>query len=98
MLVFRDVTQLASMCKLKCGRLVREVADSEVVVTEGSGHARQIMLSLELSAWGGVVVVSGDGLVAEIFRGLFDRTDWQDSLAHLAVSAVPVGRRNAFAR
>ena len=49
----------------------------EVVVTEGAGHARQIMLSLELTAWAGVVVVSGDGLVHEVYNGLLARPDWR---------------------
>ena len=70
----------------------------EVLVSEYPGHAYDVVRRENLARWRGVVAVSGDGLVAEVFRGLFDRADWQDSLAHLAVSAVPVGRRNAFAR
>ena len=72
--------------------------DYEVLVSEYPGHAYDVVRRENLARWRGVVAVSGDGLVAEIFRGLFDRADWQDSLAHLAVSAVPVGRKNAFAR
>ena len=72
--------------------------DYEVLVSEYQGHAYDVVRRENLARWRGVVAVSGDGLVTEIFRGLFDRADWQDSLAHLAVSAVPVGRSNAFAR
>ena len=72
--------------------------DYEVLVSEYPGHAYDVVRRENLARWRGLVAVSGDGLVAEVFRGLFDRADWQDSLTHLAVSAVPVGRRNAFAR
>ena len=72
--------------------------DYEVLVSERRRHAYDVMRGENLARWRGVVAVSGDGTVAEVFRGLFDRADWQDALAHLAVSAVPVGGRNAFAR
>ena len=72
--------------------------DYEVLVSEYAGHAYDVVWRENLARWRGVVAVSGDGLVAEVFRALFDRADWQDALAHLAVSAVPVGRNNAFAR
>ena len=41
----RDVTQLASMCKLKCGRLVREVADSCLQFWGGMGFTNEVMVS-----------------------------------------------------
>ena len=42
---FRDVTQLASMCKLKCGRLVREVADSCLQFWGGMGFTNEVLVS-----------------------------------------------------
>ena len=36
----KDVTRLASMAKLKCGRLVREVADSCLQFWGGAGYTR----------------------------------------------------------
>ena len=41
----RDVTQLASMCKLKCGRLVREVADSCLQFWGGMGFTNEVFVS-----------------------------------------------------
>ena len=41
----RDVTQLASMCKLKCGRLVLEVADSCLQFWGGMGFTNEVMVS-----------------------------------------------------
>jgi len=53
-----DVTQLASMCKLKCGRLVREVADSCLQFWGGMGFTNEVMVSrmyrdLRLTSIGG---------------------------------------------
>ena len=39
------MTQLASMCKLKCGRLVREVADSCLQFWGGMGFTNEVMVS-----------------------------------------------------
>jgi len=40
-----NVTQLASMCKLKCGRLVREVADSCLQFWGGMGFTNEMLVS-----------------------------------------------------
>jgi len=40
-----NVTQLASMCKLKCGRLVREVADSCLQFWGGMGFTNDVLVS-----------------------------------------------------
>ena len=83
------VWQRAAQVMSEAGRVC------EVVVTEGSGHARQIMLSLELSAWAGVVVVSGDGLVHEVYNGLLARPDWRIAL-QFGVGVLPAGTGNAL--
>ena len=41
----RDVTQLASMCKLKCGRLNREVSDSCLQFWGGMGFTNDVLVS-----------------------------------------------------
>jgi len=41
----QDVTQLASMCKLKCGRLAREVTDSCLQFWGGMGFTNDVMVS-----------------------------------------------------
>lgn len=35
-------------------------------LTEYAGHAVDLVKTLKLSEWGGVVVVSGDGLIFEV--------------------------------
>ena len=41
----RDVTQLASMCKLKSGRLNREVSDSCLQFWGGMGFTNDVLVS-----------------------------------------------------
>ena len=50
------MTQLASMCKLKCGRLVREVADSCLQFWGGMGFTNEVLVSRQYR-W-----VSGRGI------------------------------------
>ena len=68
---------------------------AEVIVTEGQGHASQIMSSLELSLWAGVVTVSGDGLIHEVYNGLLARPDWRSAL-QFSVGVLPGGSGNAL--
>lgn len=67
----------------------------EVVLTEGPGHAREIMATLELAAWSGVVIVSGDGLVHEVYNGLMSRPDWRSAL-EFSIGIIPAGSGNAL--
>lgn len=73
--------------------------DYELLVTEYPGHAYDVVQTENLARWRAAVVVAGDGSLAEILNGLFDRVDWQDALGHLAICGVPVGGgRHAFAK
>ena len=68
----------------------------EMLITEGPGHAAQIMSSLELDSWSGVVTVSGDGLLHEVYQGLLSRDhDWRSAL-QFSVGVVPGGSGNAL--
>ena len=69
----------------------------EVLGTEGPGHAQQILTTLDLASWGGVVVVSGDGLVHEVYNGLLGRPDWSEAIG-FPVGVIPAGSGNALVR
>ena len=69
----------------------------EVLATEGPGHAQQILTTLDLASWGGVVVVSGDGLIHEVYNGLLARPDWSEALG-FPVGTIPGGSGNALVR
>lgn len=60
----------------------------EVVVTTRQGSAFKFLKNLdqeELFKWSGIVVVSGDGLLFEVFNSLMNRADWKH------VIKIPVG-------
>ena len=60
----------------------------EVVVTSRQGSAFKFLKNLdqdEIFKWSGIVVVSGDGLLFEVFNSLMNRPDWK------RVIKIPVG-------
>ncbi|XP_025116164.1 LOW QUALITY PROTEIN: sphingosine kinase 1-like [Pomacea canaliculata] len=68
----------------------------KLVVTEYAGHAQDMVQNLELSDWGGLVIVSGDGLIFEVINGLMKRVDWSSAIK-TPVGCVPGGSGNALA-
>ncbi|KAK7506471.1 hypothetical protein BaRGS_00002583 [Batillaria attramentaria] len=68
----------------------------KLIVTEYAGHARDLVQNLELSEWGAVVIVSGDGLVYEVINGLMQRVDWNSAIKK-PVGCIPGGSGNALA-
>ncbi|XP_060076120.1 sphingosine kinase 1-like [Ylistrum balloti] len=70
-------------------------ADYEVKITEHAGHATEIMVSLDLSQWYAVIIVSGDGLIYETINGLMKRPDWERAI-QFPVGCLPGGSGNAL--
>ena len=50
----------------------------ELIRTEYAGHARKVAAELDLSEYGGIACISGDGLVHEVYNGLYARSDWDE--------------------
>ncbi|OWF53322.1 sphingosine kinase 1-like isoform X2 [Mizuhopecten yessoensis] len=69
--------------------------DYEVKITEHAGHATEIMVSLDLSQWYAVIIVSGDGLIYEAINGLMKRPDWERAI-QFPVGCLPGGSGNAL--
>lgn len=67
----------------------------KTMVTTHKNHARDIIAQADLTKWRGVVVVSGDGLVHEVYNGLYAREDSTTSLG-FPVGVVPAGTGNAL--
>ncbi|KAK7112373.1 sphingosine kinase 2-like [Littorina saxatilis] len=67
----------------------------KIIVTEYAGHAHDLIQNLELAEWGAVVIVSGDGLVYEVFNGLMKRADWTTAIKK-PVGYIPGGSGNAL--
>ncbi len=62
----------------------------KVLPTEFAGHARATVRDLDLDLYSGIVSISGDGLVHEIYNGLRTRED-ADKACRFPVGLVPGG-------
>ncbi|KAF0290205.1 Sphingosine kinase 1 [Amphibalanus amphitrite] len=71
-------------------------APHEVVVTSRAGEARQLAAEADLSQWSAVVIVSGDGLLYEVYNGILSRADWH-RWVDFPVALVPAGSGNGMA-
>ncbi|CAG0916316.1 unnamed protein product [Notodromas monacha] len=70
----------------------------DLVVTERRNHARDLVADPSIShKYSGIVIVSGDGLIHEVYNGLFSQKEWQSSL-QFPVGVIPGGSGNALAK
>lgn len=69
----------------------------EVLITKAQNDVFNFVKSSSLlHQWNGFVVVSGDGLLYELFNGLMARDDWQQAIK-LPVGIIPGGSGNGLA-
>ncbi|KAI6233611.1 DAGKc domain-containing protein [Aphelenchoides fujianensis] len=69
----------------------------ELKRTEHANHAVELMQQLDLDDYAAVAVLSGDGLIAEVLRGLLTRADDRDRALRFPILHVPCGTSNALA-
>ncbi|CAL4061199.1 unnamed protein product [Meganyctiphanes norvegica] len=69
----------------------------QVVVTKRANHAKDIVKSADLNKYAGIVIVSGDGLVYEVYNGLLRRSDWESAIT-IPLGIIPGGSGNGLAR
>ncbi|KAM9298802.1 sphingosine kinase 2 [Gastrophryne carolinensis] len=67
-----------------------------LIQTERQNHARELVQTLNLEEWDGIVVISGDGLLYEVINGLMERADWEDAIK-MPIGILPCGSGNALA-
>lgn len=60
-------------------------------------HAKDVVKSLDLSKYDGIVCVSGDGVLVEVVNGLLEREDWSTAI-RMPLGAVPAGTGNGMAK
>ena len=68
-----------------------------VTLTKHRGHATEVAASLDLSALDALLVVSGDGLLSEVYNGLMQHAQ-RDAAAVLPIGVIPAGSGNAMAK
>lgn len=64
--------------------------------TTSAGSASHYIANCSLEDWHGIVIVSGDGLVYELFNGLMQRKDYQTAI-QIPVGVIPGGSGNGLA-
>ncbi|KAL8176692.1 UNVERIFIED_CONTAM: hypothetical protein K2H54_037564 [Gekko kuhli] len=67
-----------------------------LIQTERQNHARELVQSISLAEWDGIVAISGDGLLYEVINGLLERPDWEEAIK-MPVGILPCGSGNALA-
>lgn len=67
-----------------------------LIQTERQNHARELVQSISLAEWDGIVVISGDGLLHEVINGLMERPDWEEAIK-MPLGILPCGSGNALA-
>eukprot|EP00063_Salmo_salar_P057737 XP_014032572.1 PREDICTED: sphingosine kinase 1-like isoform X2 [Salmo salar] len=67
-----------------------------LVITERQNHARELVREADLSKWGALVIMSGDGLLFEVVNGLMEREDWEKAI-QTPLGILPGGSGNALA-
>ncbi|KAK4306089.1 hypothetical protein Pmani_022066 [Petrolisthes manimaculis] len=69
----------------------------KVIVTERANHAKELVTKLDLTSCSGLVIISGDGLLYEVYNGLLKRPDWEQAI-QFPVGIIPGGSGNGLAR
>lgn len=82
-------------------RVVPLLAESDTIydllITDRANCARDYVKKADISQWDGIVVVSGDGLLFEVYNGLMARPDWKEAVKK-PVGVIPGGSGNGLAR
>ncbi|KAL6198077.1 hypothetical protein ACLB2K_027869 [Fragaria x ananassa] len=60
-------------------------------------HAKEVVKTLDLSKYDGIVCVSGDGILVEVVNGLLEREDW-DTAIKMPLGVVPAGTGNGMVK
>jgi sphingosine kinase len=68
-----------------------------LTVSERRGHASEVVASLDLAGLDGLLVVSGDGTLSEVYAGLAAHPQREAAL-HFPLGVIPAGSGNAVAK
>ncbi|KAG9149691.1 hypothetical protein Leryth_012414 [Lithospermum erythrorhizon] len=76
-----------------------EDANIEITVQETAHqlHAKEVVRTLDLSKYDGIVCVSGDGVLVEVVNGLLEREDWATAI-RTPLGLVPAGTGNGMVK
>ncbi|XP_052203723.1 sphingosine kinase 1 [Diospyros lotus] len=60
-------------------------------------HAKEVVQTMDISKYDGIVCVSGDGILVEVVNGLLEREDWNAAIK-MPLGVVPAGTGNGMAK
>ncbi|KAJ6292469.1 hypothetical protein OIU78_024611 [Salix suchowensis] len=60
-------------------------------------HAKEVVSTMDLSKYDGIVCVSGDGILVEVVNGLLEREDWNVAIK-MPLGMVPAGTGNGMVK
>ncbi|KAF2611016.1 hypothetical protein F2Q70_00013226, partial [Brassica cretica] len=67
----------------------------DVQETKYQLHAKEMVRSMDVSKYDGIVCVSGDGVLVEVVNGLLQRADWK-TVFKLPIGVIPAGTGNGM--
>ena len=68
----------------------------ELIETKYAGHAVEVVQQKDLSEVGGIVTVSGDGMIHEVMNGIYSLPNWEHILNTTPIGVMPGGSGNAL--
>ena len=68
----------------------------ELIKTQYAGHAKEIVQKKNFKEYRGLVIISGDGLLHEVFNGLYALPEWEKVVKDVPVGIMPGGSGNAL--
>ncbi|KAJ8761584.1 hypothetical protein K2173_004360 [Erythroxylum novogranatense] len=75
--------------------------DAEVQITlqetRRQLHAKEVVSTLDLTKYDGIVCVSGDGILVEVVNGLLGREDWSTAIK-IPIGMIPGGTGNGMVK
>ena len=68
----------------------------ELIETKYAGHAVEVVQQREFSEVGGIVTISGDGMIHEVMNGIYSLPNWEHILKTTPIGIMPGGSGNAL--
>lgn len=76
--------------------LEKNTTDYELLETQYAGHAKDVVQEKNLNEYSGLVIISGDGLIHEVFNGLYALPEWTNVMKNIPIGIMPGGSGNAL--
>lgn len=72
--------------------------DYDLQITGTPNSGRKFVKNCDIYTYRSIICLGGDGIVFEVINGIFDRGDWQKSLAAVKIGIIPCGSGNGLAK